>query len=277
VQSVQRGPVSLSMSGDPEGLWWDEASSTLYIADQENNQILTWTDAGGFKTWSTLPGGAQAGQDLGQIVLTPAGNLVVIVFGFGTNGAIDIVAPDGTASVISGLDVTFRRLGLTQASDGTFYESYFAKASEASEPAGYVAKLTLTSTGSGWSGTETPVVTGLGKPVGVVGSGSTLYITDQATNDFYGVPIASLPTSTAAVLGSNLALDLISVGPSGTFFTGSSTGNLERLTATGMESVFVSGYANPRGSAYDAVHDRVFFGNHVTSSGANQLVIVPGP
>jgi len=275
--AVQRGPVSLSLSGDPEGLWWDAASSTLYIADQENNQILTWTDAAGFKTWSVLPGGAQGGEDLGQIVLTPQGNLVVIVFGFGTNGAIDIVAPDGTAAVISGLDPTFRRLGLTQASDGTLYESYFSKASEASNAQGYVARLTLTSSGTGWSGTETTVVSGLGKPVGVLASGSSLYITDQATNDFYAVPIASLPSTTPVVLGSNLALDLISQGPNGSFFTGSSTGDLEELTAAGAETVFVSGYANPRGSAYDAAHDRVFFGNHITSSGNNQLVIVPGP
>jgi hypothetical protein len=178
---------------------------------------------------------------------------------------------------VTGLDPTFRRLGLTLAADGTLYDSYFVKASSASNPVGSVAQLTLTQTSSGWTGTETPVVTGLGKPVGVLAASGNLYITDQQTNDFIVVPIASLPTATPPVVGSNLALDLISAGPNGTFFTGSSTGALNQLTAAGAETAFVSGYANPRGSAYDAVNDRVFFGNHIQSGGQNQLVIVPGP
>jgi hypothetical protein len=275
--TVQRGPVSLTFSGDPEGLWWDAPSSTLYVADQENNQVLTWTDSNGFKTFSTLPGGAQAAEDLGQIVLTPQGNLLVIVFGFGTNGTIDVVSPAGSATAVTGLNATYRRLGLTQAEDGTLYESYFVKETSASNPVGSIAQVTLTSSGGGWTGTETPVVTGLGKPVGVLATGGNLYITDQQTNDFYSVPISSLPNSNPTVLGSNLALDLISLGPNGVFFTGSSAGDLNELTATGQESVFVSGYANPRGSAYDAANTRVFFGNHIQSGGQNQLVIVPGP
>jgi sugar lactone lactonase YvrE len=275
--SLMRGPTSIMSAFDPEGLWWDPASETLYIADQENNQVLTWTDAAGFKTFSTLPGGAQAAEDLGQIVLTSQGDLFVIVFGFGTNGAIDVVSKDGTASTVAGLDPSFRRLGLTEGPDGTFYESYFVKNASGSAYVGTVAKLSLTSSGGAWSGTETTFVTGLSKPVGVLVSGSSLYISDQGTNDFYSVPLASPPTSTPTVLGSNLALDLVSLGPDGTFFSGSSSGDLERITASGMESIFVSGYANPRGSAFDAAHNRVFFGNHITSGGQNALVIVPGP
>jgi hypothetical protein len=275
--TIQTGPTSLAFAGDPEGLWWDAASSKLYIADQESNTIVTWTDAGGFVTLSTLPGGAQGAEGLGQLVLMTDGNVLVVNFGYGTNGAIYLVTPDGTAVAVSGLDPTFRRLGLTQAADGTLYEGYFVKNASGSGQVGSVAKLTLTQAGSAWSGTETPVVTGLGKPAGVLAQGDDLYITDQATSDFIVVPVASLPTSAAPVVASNLDVDLLSAGPSGTFFTGSSMGDLNQLTAAGTETSFASGYMNPRGSAYDATNHRVFFGNHIQSVGQNQLVIVPAP
>jgi hypothetical protein len=271
---VQRGPVSLSFAGDPEGLWWDAPSSTLFVADQENNQILTWTDAKGFQVLGTLPGGAQNGEDLGQVLLTSQGYLAVVIFGFGTNGDINLMFLDGGSSAVSGLDPTFRRLGLGQDSSGTLYESYFVKGATA---VGSVAQVSLSFVDGGWTGTETPVVTGLGKPVGVLSQSGNLYITDQQTGDFVVAPVSSLPTSSAPVLASGLNLDLLSAGPNGTFFTGSSNGDLNQLTAAGSETAFTSGYANPRGSAYDAVNNRVFFGNHIQSGGMNQLVIIPGP
>jgi hypothetical protein len=274
--SVQRGPISVSFAGDPEGLWWDAPSSTLYIADQENNQVLTWTDAKGIQTLGALPGGVQSGQDLGQLVLTPQGFLAVIVFGFGTNGDIDLVFLDGGSAAVSGLDPTFRRLGLGQDSSGTLYESYFVKNGGAA-PVGSLAQVSLSYVDGGWAGTETSVITGLGKPVGVVATSGNLYITDQGTGDFLVVPVSSLPTSSAPVAASGLNLDLLSIGPDDTFFSGSSNGDLNRLTTAGASTAFASGYTNPRGSAYDAVNNRVFFGNHIQSGGMNQLVIVPGP
>ncbi len=39
--------TSLAIDGDPNGLYWDATSSTLYVADDGNNRILTYTDAGG--------------------------------------------------------------------------------------------------------------------------------------------------------------------------------------------------------------------------------------
>jgi hypothetical protein len=273
---IQRGPVSLPFAGDPEGLWWDAPSSTLYMADQETNQVLAWTDAKGIQTLGALPGGVQSGVGLGQLVLTPQGFLAVIVFGFGTNGAIDLMFLDGGSTAVSGLDPTFRRLGLGQDSSGALYESYFVK-NGGGAPVGSIAQLSLSFVDGGWAGTETPVVTGLGKPVGVLAQGGNLYITDQATNDFLVVPVSSLPNSSPPVVASGLNLDLISAGPNGTFFTGSSNGNLNQLSASGTETAFASGYNSPRGSAYDVTHNRVFFGNHIQSGGTNQLVIVPGP
>jgi len=37
---VERGPVTLTIEGDPNRLWWDDAASTLYVADADGNRIL---------------------------------------------------------------------------------------------------------------------------------------------------------------------------------------------------------------------------------------------
>src|SRR5262245_32623310 len=93
---VVRGPTSLDFdpagNGDPISIVWHDPSATLYIADNRNDQIWTWTDAAGFKKLVTLPSdpaAADAGQsNLGQIVRLADGSLVVPRFGFGKNGAI---------------------------------------------------------------------------------------------------------------------------------------------------------------------------------------------
>ena len=61
----------------------------------------------------------------------PDGTIVTVEFGCGTAGAVVYVSPDGGTGTVPGLDVTKRRLGLTLASDGTLYDSYFYKLSAA--------------------------------------------------------------------------------------------------------------------------------------------------
>ena len=70
--AVDRGPTNTPLDADPNGLYWDATSNTLYIADQEGNQILTWTDAGGFGAAIALTS-APAGQtELGGLGYPPS-------------------------------------------------------------------------------------------------------------------------------------------------------------------------------------------------------------
>lgn len=194
-----RGPVSLTIDGDPEGLWWEPTNSTLYIADQLNGRIMTWTDDGGFAVGATLPG-PTAYNDLGGLVRLPDGTIVTVEFGSGTAGAVVYVSPDGGTGTVPGLDVTKRRLGLTLAADGTLYDFYFYKLSAG--PTGYVAILDIN------AATETDLVTtSLQKPVGVVAIGSTLYISDQNEDEVFQAPIAN--PSAIAVLATTLTPDLL--------------------------------------------------------------------
>src|SRR5262245_23956371 len=65
---VDRGPTRLPLDGDPNGLWWDASSQTLYIADDNGNRILKWTDAAGLGAASDLPPASADGPGLGQLV-----------------------------------------------------------------------------------------------------------------------------------------------------------------------------------------------------------------
>src|SRR5262245_58153319 len=90
----RKGPQTLLFdpdgNGDPASLLWD--NGTLYIADNKNDQIWTWTDAHGFVKLVKVPGDpdatASGKTELGQIVRLSDGTLVVPRFGAGKHGAI---------------------------------------------------------------------------------------------------------------------------------------------------------------------------------------------
>jgi hypothetical protein len=265
---VERGPKSLAITdADPNGLWWNAKTSTLYIADNENDRVMTWTDADGFKVLVDLPG--PTGNDLGGIIQLTDGTLVVVEFGFGTSGLVALVHPDGSTGTVPGLDPTKRRLGIALAPDGTIYDSYFNKVSGGTT--GFVATLDIT------SGTETDVITtGLQKPVGVAVAGTTLFVSDQTESEIFAAPVSN-PSSYKA-LATNLMPDLLSVGPTGTIFSGSPTGAVYQVnTTTGTFNTLVtaSGTLEPRGTAYDAVNKRVFVAEHDSADVANYIEIVP--
>jgi len=265
--AAARGPKAIAMSGaDPNGLFWDATTETLYIADNANDRVMTWTDKAGLQVLVTLPG--PAGNDVGGIVRLADGTLVVAEFGFGTSGLVALVHPDGSTSTVPGLDPTKRRIGLAVAPDGSVYDCYFNKVNGAQT--GFVAKLDVV------AGTETDIITGLGKPVGVAVAGSTLLIGDQSAEEILAAPLGS-PQAYVA-LATKLSPDLLSAGPTGTIFSGSPTGVVYQIdTTTGAVSTLFTagGTLEPRGTAYDAKNRRLFVAEHDSSDIAHYLEIVP--
>jgi DNA-binding beta-propeller fold protein YncE len=264
---VDRGPKSIAIANaDPNGMFWDAATSTLYIADNLNDAVITWTDQGGFEKLVSLPG--PTGNEVGGLVQLADGTLVVIEFGFGTSGLVALVYTDLKTGSVPNLDPTRRRLGIALAPDGSLYDTYFAKVSGGST--GFVGKLDVT------AGTEENIITGLMKPVGVAVIGSTLYFSDQTLGEILAAPLAS-PQS-YKTLSTNLSPDLLSVGPNGTIFSGSPSGVVYQIdTTTGtFNTLFTAGGTlEPRGTAYDAVNKRLFVAEHDSSDVQNYIEIVP--
>jgi sugar lactone lactonase YvrE len=263
---ANRGPATFVLpdNGNPNGLYWDDPSQTLYIADNENNRILKYTDTGGIVKVVDLPAVASNGPGLGQLVLRSDGSIVVTRFGFGTEGSIVVVAPDLTATVVPNLDVTRERIGLTVAPDGTVFDTYFIEG--AAGYVGAIAQVDLT------AGTETDVITGLTKPVGVIVVGPTLYADDQQGDELYSAPLAT-PSSDKVFVALPDA-DLLCVGPNGSLFSGGSDGNVRQISSSGTVAVFAGGFEAARGVAYDPTNARLFVANHGAD---NALDIRPVP
>jgi sugar lactone lactonase YvrE len=258
--------ASISLDGDANGLYWNDATSTLYIADNANNRILSYTDADGVSKFADLPAASASGPGLGQLIPLADGSLLVARFGFGTTGDVVQVMPDATSTILPKLDATHRRIGLAQAGDGTLFEAYFVK--NGTSYVGSIAKFTL-------AGDETDVVTGLQKPVGVLATGTTLYFDDQSNNELYTTPAAS-----PGALNQLAALpnaDLLCAGPNQTIFSGGADGNVRQIDSSGNVSVFATGFAAARGVAYDAANHRLFIANHVGASGPNTIEVRPVP
>ncbi len=249
---VDRGPRTIEVDGDPNGLWWDDGAQVLYVADDNGNRILQWSDAAGFSLVKDLPAASPQGAGLGQLVITGDGTIVVTRFGGGTAGDVVFVTPAGDAQVVPGLDPQRRRVGLTVASDGQLFDSWFVRLSTG-ERVGAVGQLSL-------AGSEPAILTGLKKPVGVLALGEDLFVSDQDLGQLLKAPRSN--PSAFTVLATVAQPDLLAAGPDQSLFTGSAGGSVYQISATGAAAVFQSGFQQVRGVAYDPTNRRLFVADH---------------
>ncbi|MCP3099255.1 hypothetical protein LZ198_10270 [Myxococcus sp. K15C18031901] len=266
---VERGPRAIPLDGDPNGLFWDEASQTLYIADDQNHRLLKYRDGEGVSLASALSAAPANSPNLGQVVRLQDGTLVTVRFGFGTAGAVLFVRPDGTTGEVPELPTNRRRIGLTVARDGRLFDSYFVRNSNVN--VGSVAVVSLK------DGTEKEVVGALVKPVGVLAVEDSLYISDQIAGRIYRSPLSN--PSELTTLATITEPDLLALGPGGALLTGTRTGQVLRISTTdGATSVLASGYQQVHGIAYDAANRRLFVADHdgdETNGTTHFLQIIP--
>jgi DNA-binding beta-propeller fold protein YncE len=264
---IERGPKTIAVDGDPNGIWWDAESATLYMADDENNRVLRYRDGEGISLVANLPEAPANGPGLGDIVRLADGTLVVPRFGYGTAGDIVYVRPDGTSAVVPNLPRERRRLGITVTQDGQLLSGYFVRNNNVN--VGSVARLSL-------EGTEQEIVGALVKPVGILAVGDSLYISDQLAGKIYRSPLAN--PSQLVTLATLSNPDLLTMGPNNLLLTGSREGNVLSIRQDGQINVIAGGFQQPRGLAYDAKNKRLFIADHDGNSadGTNHtLRIIP--
>lgn len=266
--TAARGPLTITIDGDPNGIWWSAAAQTLYLADDNNNRILTWRDGTGFgQAWPLLAAPA-TGSGLGGLVAGSDGKLWVTRFGNGTDGAVLWVDAGGITGKVPNLDPVKRRLGMAVDSAGNLYDSWFIKT--ASDRVGTVARLDP-------AGTETPLVSsGLQKPVGLLVKGAHLYFDDQET---HAVLRCALPECKEVESFGNVTTpDLMSDGPGDAVLVSSHEGVVVAVRPSVANQIVASGLQQPHGLAYDPAHKRLFIADHDPSAAdgeVNTLHIVP--
>lgn len=250
----------IELPGDARGAWWDVTSSALYLTDDTHHSIVKWTERAGFTTFATLP---TAG--LGGIVRTPDGRFVVMVFGFGTDGAVLTIDGAGAVTRVPHLDPARRRIGVAVSPDGELYVSYLAKTGRGQH--GGIARLDL-------AGAETTLVENLGKPVGVAATANTLYTTDQHHAQLIAY-VRTDPSHTAVIAHRTIGdPDLISVLPCGDLVVGSRAGKLYRVTPAGAVTTIASDFEQVRGTAYDPEAKRLFVVEHSVATSRHQLHVL---
>lgn len=254
--------MSLPLKFEPGGICLGRRDGVLYLSDSTGQRVMTW-ELTGLRTHFELPASSEAQDGLGQVVLRGDGALFLPRYGRGRDGAILMISR-GHCVPLLGLDPARKRIGLTIAPDGAMYSAFYL---DCHAPAsGAVAWLTP-------EGEEVVLVSGLGKPVGVVASRDVLLVSDQARGQILRVP-RRRPES-ASVWASVPQPDALCLAADGTLLVASRSGAVYRVGPQGgAAEVVVAGLQEPRGVAYDAATRRLFVADRGKKSGQ---VISPGP
>jgi sugar lactone lactonase YvrE len=213
-------------TGSPDAIYWDNTKQVLYIVDDVNNQVWTYTDANGFQKYAQVPDNP-ALDDAGHTKLNGVteladGTLVVTRFGYGVGGALYTVSPDGGTATVPGVPPSRKRIEVTvDPTTGNIYSDSFTGGGGAA-PAGEVETVNL-ATGT------TAYATGFGKTVGLLVQSGSILVSDQTNNVIVAVPTdpsqladggAGLASGGAFATYANItAPDQLCAGPNGTVYT----------------------------------------------------------
>jgi len=249
--------VTIALPGGANALWWDAASSTLYLTDSNASALMAWTEAGGLRVETALPA-ESAGVSLGGIVRRGDGTTLIASFGFGTQGGMFAVAR-GEVTALTGLDPARRRVGLAEDTAGAIYSAYFV-GGRGKPPVGGVALVTI----AGAAATETEIASGFHKAVGVVATPAAVFVSDQTDRAIYQIAVPGYAVSRLATLP---AVDLLAMLPNGDLVTGGGP-TIARVTPRGEVTTLPGGgFEQVRGLAYDAVGHRLFVVDHSVTVG----------
>ncbi len=273
--SVDRGPTTIAIAGDPAGLFWSYGTAAaLYIADDANNRVVRWTDAAGFGTSWTLPPSASpdgGGGGLGQVVRLIDGTILVTRGGGGTEGTIFLIDATGDAGALAALAPARSRSGLAVLIDGTLVDSYWVTADGGVADSGFSGTVARLTTADG--GKETALATGLARPAGLVFNEADLFVADRGAGGLVRVRLdgGSAPHATID------SPTLVAQGPDGIVFVASANGSVYAVARNGDATLVATVAGEARGVAYDGAHRRLFVAQHDPSGVANAIRIVPFP
>ncbi|WP_374407498.1 hypothetical protein [Hydrogenophaga sp.] len=242
----------------PNGLWWDPSEQQLYLTDDVGNRLVVWRDGALTGRSLTLPPAPASGAGLGQLAREPGGRWWVTRFGFGKDGSVLTISPDGAPLALSGLSPQRRRIAVQVVDAGRVLIGWFVK-----DIAGGVSLLTL---GKDGQATEADVVEGLVKPAGVVLAGDHLLVADQGTGRLLSFPwrpqTSGRPQDASAgrVVARwdpDAGIDLMVADSRGTLYIGARAGFLDAVSSTGEVRRLVSGLQPLRGVALDEAGRRL--------------------
>ncbi|BCF90592.1 hypothetical protein [Paraburkholderia sp. PGU16] len=261
----------------PNGVAVDTSNGAVYLTDDAKSSVLRSSDGRTFAPYASIPQSPGQGISLSQITFDDARNLLAVRFGFGSASAVfDVKGADG-AIMLSGPNPARRRLGIAAIGSHQALSTWFVK--EGSAPAtGGVSLLTYdTATGRA---TERDLITGMGKPVGVVVSGDTVFVSDQARNVIVRASLANLLQSaqTVAVADTFAKIenpDLMAGDGRGALYTHCKTSSICKVAPDGSVNEIATDFHDARGVAADPARHRLYVVDRAAAGGTSYLRILP--
>lgn len=269
-------PAKVELNAQPNGIALRPSDGTLFITDDRTSSVLSST-GGPFTPYASIPVAAGQGKSLSQVSVSATGRVWVERFGFGTASAIFVLADNGTSTALSGLDGNRRRLGLLPVGPGQLLSTWFIKNSSG-PPQGALSLVTYDETTH--AAVERDLLTGLGKPVGVVISGGTVFVSDQVNNVIVKANLAELMSATAPATGTVFVHidgpDLMAVDNNGQLYTKCNKNGVCAIAPDGTVTVLANDFQEPRGVAVDTAHHQLYAVDRAASgSGTSYLRTIP--
>jgi sugar lactone lactonase YvrE len=269
-------PAKVDVNALPNGIALRPSDDTIFMTDDRTSSVLSST-GGPFTPYASIPVAAGQGKSLSQVSVSDAGHVWVERFGFGTASAIFEISSNGTAAALSGPDGTRRRLGLLSIGTGQLLSTWFIK-NGSSAPQGALSLVTYDE--ATHSAVERDLLTGLGKPVGVVVSGGDVFVSDQANNVIVKANLAALLSATTPATGAVFvhiqSPDLMAVDANGRLYTACNKTGVCEITPDGTITVLANDFQEPRGVAVDVTHHQLFAVDRAASAtGTSYLRTIP--
>jgi hypothetical protein len=250
----------LLSDADPNGLAWDGDRHTLYVADDAHARVLVIVNGVVLSSRDL----ASAGGGAGGLAQLGDGSIASARYGTHDDSGIVRLLSDEAVRPVTGLDPARHRLGL--ASYGDLYVAWFAGPHD--EWSGGVARVDT------FAGTETDVLTGLGKAVGVAVLEDVLVASDQNHDSLVG---CHLPDCTDRSLLATIPSPDLMTASEHELFVSSGDGNVYAVTLTGEVRTVASDLGGlPRGLAWDPESEHLFVAVHdpATSHPRHTIAIV---
>lgn len=269
-------PATISIDARANGMVFRAADATLFITDDKTNAVLASKAGGEFTPWAAIPAVAGQPNALSQIALGASGALLVERFGFGTHGAIVLIGADKSVNVLQGLDPVKRRLGIAMLDDTRALSSWFIKSGDG--PATGGVSLIEYSPGS-HQASERTLITGLGKPVGIVVQGDTATLSDQTNDMLLKISLRALINHDSGGAATQVIKvthpDLPALGAAGKVYTPCNKTAVCAISSDGTNTRVADGFHDARGVAFDPDTHRLYvLDRGDTASGMSTLRVI---
>ena len=266
-------PASVALDGLPNGIALRPADSAVFITDDRTSSVLVST-GGAFTRYAAIPVTAGQGKSLSQLSFTPSGVLFVERFGFGSASAIYEMTGADAISALSGPDPARRRLGLLALGSGQLLSTWFVKNGD-NPPQGGLSLVTYDE--ATHTATERDLMTGLGKPVGVVVWDGNVFVSDQASNTIVKANLSALlsspePATPTVVVAKIASPDLMAVDAAGKLYTKCDRSGLCEIAQDGTVRLLADDFQTARGVAVDAQHHLLYAVDRATSASGTSYV-----